>query len=298
MTEAGFADRLIEAVRRIGAPLCIGVDIFPERIPALFGDARADPRAIANFTAEIIALAPARASIIKPQLGLFEPYGAEGFEIARAACAEAKQSGLLVLLDAKRGDIGTTAEGYARASLGRAPGFDADCVTINPYLGLDSLEPFFKAAEAAKKGVAVLVRTSNPGARDVQDLEAAGEPVWAHVAKMLAPQAERLRGASGWSGLMVVAGATWPAEAKKLRGLLPNALFLVPGYGAQGASAADAVAGFTPGPKGLEGGVVSSSRAILYPKGAEAAQSLAEWRALIAGAMDAAHAELAAAIRV
>lgn len=296
MNAAGaFADRLIEAVRRAGSPLCVGLDPFPEKIPALFGDARENLAALRDFFEGILDIAAGYAGVIKPQLGLFEPYGPEGVALARDLCAQAKARGLVVILDAKRGDIGTTAEGYARASLGPAPGFDADCVTINPYLGRDSLTPFISAAETAGKGVAVLVRTSNPGARDLQDLDCSGAPLWRRVAEMLAPDAERLRGVSGWSSLMVVAGATYPEEAKALRAVLPHALFLVPGFGAQGASAAEALAGFVPTPHGLEGGVVSSSRAVLYPKVADAAGSLVEWREAIASAMREAKAALAAA---
>jgi orotidine-5'-phosphate decarboxylase len=202
---------------------------------------------------------------------------------------------MIVLLDAKRGDIGTTAEGYARATLGPKPGFDADCVTVNPYMGLDTLEPFLSVAEREGKGVAVLVRTSNPGAGDVQDLQVGGAPVWRRVGEMLLGATQRLKGASGWSGLMAVAGATYPEEARALREAMPDALFLVPGYGAQGASAADAVAGFVTKAKGLEGGVVSSSRAVLYPQKAQAAKNMSEWRAAIGDAMAAAAAELRAA---
>jgi orotidine-5'-phosphate decarboxylase len=234
---------------------------------------------------------------VKPQLGFFEAFGAEGFKLAQELTREAQGRGLIVLVDAKRGDIGSTAEGYARALLGAKPGFDADAATVNPYLGLDSLEPFIETAEDLRKGVAVLVRTSNPGARDIQGLQADDAPVWTHVARMIAPETERLAGEGGWSGLMAVAGATWPAEAQELRRLLPRSLFLVPGYGAQGAGARDAVAGFVPGPQGrLEGGIVSSSRAILYPEGAQSASSLGDWRTLIGEAMDRARADLEAAI--
>ncbi|MGE0597207.1 MAG: orotidine-5'-phosphate decarboxylase [Hyphomonadaceae bacterium] len=295
---SAFADRLIEGVRRIDTPLCVGVDPFPERIPPLFGDARADCGALLRFGEAIVDIARAHAVVIKPQLGLFEPYGPEGVAAARAISTYAQAKGMLVILDAKRGDIGTTADGYARAALGPAPGFDADCVTVNPYLGRDSLEPFFAAAEARNKGVAVLVRTSNPGARDLQDLDVGGAPLWRRTAEMLAPFSARLRGASGWSGAMIVAGATYPDEARALREVLPHALLLVPGYGAQGASAADAVAGFTPGPHGREGGVISSSRAITYPPGAEAAATIGDWRNIIDAAMKAAAAELRAACNV
>lgn len=292
-----FADRLIEQIRRLGTPLCVGVDPFADRIPALFGDARSDVSAVEAFALALVEEAAARAPALKVQLGLFEPYGPEGVAAARAVCAAAQAAGLIVILDAKRGDIGTTADGYAAASLGPAPGFDADAVTVNPYMGRDTLEPFLAEAERRAKGVAVLVRTSNPGARDVQDLVSDGEPVWAHVARMLAPACDRLMGASGWSGLMAVAGATYPDEARRLRALMPRAIFLVPGYGAQGASAQDAVAGFAVGPNGREGGLVNASRSVAYPTGAREAGTLAEWRRLIADAMDAAARELGDAAR-
>ncbi|HYD72103.1 MAG TPA: orotidine-5'-phosphate decarboxylase [Candidatus Binatia bacterium] len=293
-----FADRLIDNVRRKNTPLCVGLDPFPENIPALFGDARQEIGAIERFCEAIIGIAAQHAGVFKPQVGLFEPFGPEGVRLAQEAVTEARAAGMVVILDAKRGDIGTTAEGYARASLGPAPGFDADCVTVNPYLGKDSLEPFLALAERDRKGVAVLVRTSNPGARDLQDLDVRGGPLWRRTAEMIAPESARLRGESGWSGLMAVAGATYPDEARALRQLLPEALFLVPGYGAQGASAADAVAGFLTKANGREGGVVNSSRGVTYPPAARAAKTLEDWRAAIGDAMAAAAAELRAACAV
>jgi orotidine-5'-phosphate decarboxylase len=290
---AVFADRLIDAVRRKDTPLCVGLDPFPEKIPALFG---ADCEGLGRFGEAIVNIAAEHAGVLKPQLGLFEQFGPEGVRIARDLVDQARAAGMVVILDAKRGDIGTTAEGYARASLGHAPGFDADCVTVNPYLGRDSLEPFLALAEREKKGVAVLVRTSNPGAKDLQDLSFNGQALWENVAAMIAGDSARLRGESGWSGLMAVAGATYPEEARKLRKLLPDALFLVPGYGAQGASASDAAAGFVTKAKGREGGVISSSRAVTYPPAAQSAKSIDEWRAAVSEAMAAAAAELRAAV--
>ena len=289
-----FADRLVESVRAKNTPLCVGLDPFPERIPTLFG-AENSLAALQAFSESIVAIAADHAGALKPQLGLFEPFGAEGVRIAQELTAQARAAGLVVILDAKRGDIGTTARGYARATLGPAPGFDADSVTINPYMGKDSIEPFLALAERAGKGVAVLVRTSNPGARDLQDLDVGGAPLWRRTAEMIAPESVRLIGVSGWSGLMAVAGATYPDEARALRAVLPEALFLVPGYGAQGASAADAVAGFIAKARGREGGVVNSSRAVLYPQAAQAAATLTAWRAAIHDAMQAAAAELRAA---
>lgn len=293
---AAFADRLIEGVRRAGSPLCVGLDPFADKIPALFGNIETAPAdTLLSFATAFIDIAAKHACVVKPQLGLFEQFGETGYAAARMLTKYARDSGLLVILDAKRGDIGTTAEGYARATLGGPPGFGADCVTVNAYMGLDTLEPFLTLAEREAKGVAVLVRTSNPGAGDVQDLQVGGAPLWRRLAEMLGPAAARLKGASNWSGLMAVAGATYPDEARALREAMPHALFLVPGYGAQGASAADAVAGFVASQRGLEGGVVNSSRAVAYPAPAQAAKSLADWRTAIAEAMAAAKAELQAA---
>lgn len=293
---AAFADRLIEAVRAKRTPLCVGLDPFADKVPALFGDMRGDPAAVlVKFGTSLIDIATKHAGVLKPQLGLFEQFGEMGYAAARVLTEYARAAGMIVILDAKRGDIGTTAEGYARATLGPKPGFDADCVTVNPYLGKDTLAPFVTLAQRAGKGVAVLVRTSNPGAGDVQDLQVGGAPVWRRIAEMLAPETEQLKGASGWSGLMAVAGATYPEEARALREAMPSALFLAPGYGAQGASAADAVAGFVSSRQGLEGGVVSSSRGVTYPEAAQAAKSMAEWRAAIDAAIAAAASELRAA---
>jgi orotidine-5'-phosphate decarboxylase len=292
---AAFADRLIESVRRRNTPLCVGLDPFPDRIPALFGDAREEIAAIARFGEAIVALAAQHVGVFKPQLGLFEPFGPDGVRVAQEIVTEARAAGMVVILDAKRSDIGSTAEGYARATLGPAPGFDADCVTVSPYLGKDSLEPFIALAERERKGVAVLVRTSNPGARDLQDLALAGRALWESVALMIGDASKRLRGAEGWSGLMAVAGATYPDEARRLRALLPDSLFLVPGYGAQGGRAEDALAGFVKKAKGREGGVVNSSRAVTYPEPAQRAKTMEDWRAAIGDAMAAAAAELRAA---
>lgn len=275
-----FADRLIERARALG-PLCVGLDPFPERIPALFGP---DPvRAIEDFCGEVLSLAASQAAAVKPQLGLFEPFGADGVAAAQRLCARARHLGLPVILDAKRGDIGTTADGYAEAALGEA--FGADCVTVNPYMGLDTLEPFVARAASRGKGVAVLVRTSNPGAADFQELDCGGAPLWARVAERLQPLAARLADGDGWSGLMAVVGATAPQEAREARRLMPRNLFLVPGFGAQGATAEEALAGFVPGPAGLEGGVVNASRSVLYPDAARSAGDVVSWRSAISQAM-------------
>jgi orotidine-5'-phosphate decarboxylase len=162
---------------------------------------------------------------------------------------------------------------------------------------MDSLEPFFAAAHAGGAGVFVLLRTSNPGAGDLQDLAVRDRPVYQRLADLLQPLALRLRGPSSeWSGLGVVVGATWPDESRRVRELLPGSLFLVPGYGVQGAPAADAVAGFVRGPTGqLEGGLVNASRALGFPADASDG-SIASWERSVDEALARAIAELGDAV--
>ena len=195
-------------------------------------------------------------------------------------------------MDAKRGDIGSTAQGYAAAYLAEDAPFVCDALTVNPYMGLDTIEPYVHLAERTGKGVMVLARTSNPGSADYQARNLDGAPLYARVVESLAPMIERLKGTSGWSGLMLVAGATGPTEARTLRSLAPNALFLVPGYGAQNAGALDAVAGFVGG----EGGCVNASRSVTFPSGIENAGSVSDWETIIVSAIDAAQADLKQAL--
>ncbi|MEL6724382.1 MAG: orotidine-5'-phosphate decarboxylase [Pseudomonadota bacterium] len=280
-----FADRFVAAVRTHG-PLCVGIDPHAGRIPDLFGGDT--PEGLETWGRAIIEAATGRVGIVKPQVGLFERHGWEGMRAFAAVCAAAKDAGLLVLADAKRGDIGSTAEGYATAYLAEESPFACDALTVNPYMGLDTLEPHVRLAEQSGKGVIVLARTSNPGSANYQARDLEGAPLFARIVESLAPMIERLEGAYGWSGLMLVTGATGPDEARQLRQLAPTALFLVPGYGAQGAGASEAVAGFVNG----EGGCVNASRSVTFPKGSEGAGSKQDWQTLIESAIDAAQLDL------
>jgi orotidine-5'-phosphate decarboxylase len=284
-----FADRLVQAVEKHG-PLCVGIDPHAGRIPDLFGGDT--PEGIANWGIAIAQAAAGHAGILKPQAGLFERHGWEGMRALAKVCDAAKEVGFIVLMDAKRGDIGSTAEGYASAYLKTDAPFACDALTVNPYMGLDTLEPHVRAAEDSGKGVIVLARTSNPGSADYQARNLEGAPLYARVVESLAPMMERLKGSSGWSGLMLVTGATGPDEARKLRALAPQALFLVPGYGAQGAGAQDAVAGFVNG----HGGCVNASRSVTFPQGTETAGNQAEWGNLIREAIRSAQHDLKSAI--
>ena len=280
-----FADRFIEATRHYG-PLCVGIDPHAGRIPELFGGDT--PEGLEKWGISVVKAIVGRAGIVKPQVALFERHGWEGMRALSRVLDAAKAADLIVLADAKRGDIGSTAEGYAAAYLSDDAAFPCDALTINPYMGLDTIEPHVRAAEASCKGVIVLARTSNPGSADYQARDLEGAPLFARVVESLAPMIERLKGDSGWSGLTLVTGATGPDEARHLRNLAPKALFLVPGYGAQGAGASDAVASFVNG----EGGCVNASRSLTFPSGSESAPSFDAWRDLVTQAIDLSQADL------
>lgn len=291
-----FADRLVAGVREKG-PLCVGVDPHASMIPALFG--APGPEAAARWGVALVERCVGRVAVVKPQAGLFERWGAKGMAALEQVCAAATRAGLIVILDAKRGDIGSTAEGYAEGYLGAASSCPCDAITVNPYMGVDTIEPFVVTAEREGKGVVVLARTSNPGSRDFQQQLIDGEPLYLRVARALGPMIERLRGQeTRWSGLMLVAGATGPQEAARLRAAAGDALFLVPGYGAQGAGARDALAGFVRGPHGLEGGVVNASRSVAMPDSAKAVAAARDWESAIELAITAAQADLVEAARL
>jgi len=284
-----FADRFVAQVEAFG-PLCVGIDPHAGKIPALFGGDT--PDGLRNWGEAIVHQAASRAGIVKPQVGLFERHGWRGLQALERVCETARDAGLLVLMDAKRGDIGSTAEGYAAAYLAKDAPFFCDALTVNPYMGRDTLEPHIRVAEATGKGVIVLARTSNPGAADYQLKHYDGKPLFGHVVESLAPLMHRLTGNSGWSGLMLVAGATGPDEAVGIREMAPQSLFLVPGYGAQGAGASDAVAGFVDG----QGGCVNASRSVTFCESDADNRDILLWQQQIGEAIEAAQADLSAAL--
>jgi orotidine-5'-phosphate decarboxylase len=269
-----FADRLIEAVRRSKNPVLVGIDPRPEDFPPGFlkkfpGDHRqAVAGALRAFGDAVVDVVSPRVPAVKFQAAYYEAYGPEGLAALHASAAHARSRGLIVLIDGKRNDIGSTAEAYAQAYLGRVPvgghaepSWDCDALTINPYLGSDGVTPFVATAAAEGNGVFVLVRTSNASAVEFQDLVADGRPLYRHVAERLARWAAPVRGASGYSLVGAVVGATYPAELAEIRETLPGVLFLVPGYGAQGGTARDVAAAFDG--DGL-GAIVNNSRGLTY----------------------------------
>lgn len=285
-----FATRLTEGVKRFG-PLCVGIDPHPGMVPALFGGDTA--RGLEYWGKALVEVAAGKVAVVKPQSGFFERLGPGGMAALASIVRAARDAGLLVLMDAKRGDIGSTAEGYAEAFLSPGAFFESDALTVNPYLGLDTLEPFAKRAAAHGKGLVILVRTSNPGAADFQLLDVGGKPLYVRVAESLRPLTERLMSPCGWSNLMMVVGATAPEEARRVRSAAPNALFLVPGFGAQGGRPGDAMAGLVHHGNFVEGGVISASRSINFPPGAAGAADVDAWQGAILAAIEAARAELA-----
>jgi len=247
MSAAGhFADRLAAAVERKGAPLCVGLDPDPALMPEGVG--------VAEFCRGIVDAVAEVAVAVKPQAAFFEAHGATGWAELVEVCGYAREAGLLVIADGKRGDVPSTARAYAAAF---AP--LADAVTVNPYLGEDSLEPFF-AHDGL--GVLALVKTSNPGSADIQDLPLEdGRPVWQHVAGLVDRWGADLIGDSGLSSVGAVVGATHPEVLETVRSLMPNAVLLLPGVGAQGGRPEDLAPAFAAGPASA---LPSASRSVLY----------------------------------
>ena len=296
-----FADRLVLRARRLGHPLCAGLDPFLDRIPDLFrdgtmapGDQRTAP-AVARFLTAFLDRVAGRVVVVKPQIAMFERLGWPGIKALHEVIEHARARDLPVLLDAKRGDIGSTAENYAAAYLDDDSPIQADAITLNPYLGRDTLEPFTARARRGK-GLLVLLKTSNPGSADLQNLAVAGRPLFLTLADKLHEIGTGLTGpATGFSNLGVVFGATHPEDAAAARAALPDAVFLIPGYGAQGGGADAAVLTFVNRGHGPEGGVVSSSRGLLFPDGADTGAA-ADWEAAIDGALTHAIDDLGGAL--
>jgi orotidine-5'-phosphate decarboxylase len=282
----GFGARVLEAVRRAGTPLVLGIDPRREDVPPACS--------LDRFCRTLVDLAAEeRLAAVKPQVAFFEALGPAGMAGYAELLAYARERGVLAIADVKRGDIGSTAEAYAAAFFGPRAPFRADAITASPYLGGDSLDPLIRAAEGDAAGVFVLVRTSNPGAADLQELaDAGGRPLFERVAALVAARAEATRDASGYGAVGAVVGATSPAAGAALRRALPSAVLLAPGVGAQGARAADLGPFFDP--RG-EGALVPVSRAI---SGAwrERPEASGDWKDACRAAIRRLRAELTAAV--
>ena len=257
------ADRLVAAVARVGNPTVVGLDTRREHLPWEFipkGDSAAEVSlAITDYNMALIDLLSPIVGCVKVQIACYEALGLCGMRAFSKTLCYARERGMVTIADAKRNDIGSTAKEYAEAFLGDGD-FAADFVTVNPYLGEDGIEPFLDRCRANGRGIFVLVKTSNPSSAQLQDLESDGLKIYEHVARLVDSWGSSLIGESGFSSVGAVVGATWPQQAAELRKIMTKTPFLVPGYGAQGATGKDVAASFTS--EGT-GAVVNASRSIL-----------------------------------
>jgi len=297
-----FADRLADAVRRMGNPVCVGLDPRWESLPAGFheksdGTIDEKARAYARFCNEVSDVVAPLVPVVKVQAAFFEELGPAGMAAMANVISHAQQGGLLVILDGKRNDIGSTAEAYARGYLGRESAWHVDALTVSPYLGDDSLTPFVDVANERGAGVFVLVKTSNPGGRMLQDLQCDGRALYARVAEHVDALATKSAGACGYGCVGAVVGATYPEQLAELRRAMPHTWFLVPGFGSQGGTAADVGSAFDG--QGL-GAIINNSRGIVFahrkPAFAERFGA-SRWQDAVNAATREMIAELEAAIR-
>jgi orotidine-5'-phosphate decarboxylase len=271
-----FGDRLAGLVAARASQIVLGLDPDPAHLwPAALDAATATgppaeraARAVAAHCQFAIEAVAEQCVAVKPQVACFERLGAPGWAALERVVQSARAAGLLVIADAKRGDIGVTAAAYAQAffdgtatPFGVVPGLGVDALTVNPLLGIDSLEPFVTVARARGAGLFVLVRTSNPGAADVQELAlASGEPVSDRLAGIVADLGAPGIGAAGLSDIGAVVGATAPGRLEALRARMPRTIFLLPGVGAQGARVEALASAFAPG---RAGGLIAAARGIV-----------------------------------
>ena len=273
-----IADLLTERIIKTKNPTVIGLDPDLRKIPACYKKAQENnqtplfsaAQAILEFNRDIIDTVSPFIPAVKPQIAFYEKYGSYGVVAFEKTVAYAKSKGLVVITDAKRNDIGNTAKAYADAHLGtvevldctRVVAFDADFLTVTPFLGSESIYPFVSVCKDNNKGIFVLVKTSNSSSGEIQDvITKSGLTVSQSIAKYIDENAQSFMGEYGYSSIGAVVGATYPEEAETLRKLMPRSYFLVPGYGAQGGTAHDILPCFNT--DGL-GAVVNSSRGILY----------------------------------
>jgi len=262
-----FGDRLSAAVRRTGNPVCVGLDPRWEQLPeALAAPVDSNDRtrcasAYVQFCRGVVDVVGGLVPVVKPQVAFFEQLGPAGMQALAETIAYARAAGLLVIVDGKRNDIGSTAEAYADAFLGADSPWGGDALTVSPYLGDDSLSPFVDVAVQRDAGLFVLAKTSNPGGGQFQDLACDERPLYVHVAEHIERLAAAHVGSCGYGPIGAVVGATYPQQMVDLRCIMPHAWLLVPGYGSQGATARDVAPAFDS--NGL-GAIVNNSRGIIF----------------------------------
>lgn len=266
-------DKLIDRIRETNNPTVIGIDPKYDMIPECIKNKYEQnmegvAKAIEEFNKALIDATFDIIPAVKINIAFYEMYGLEGMKVFEETCKYAKEKGMLVMADIKRGDIGSTSKAYSNAFLGRTQIgekeekiYDVDFVTLNPYMGIDSVKPFIEDCKKYNKGAFIIVKTSNPSSGDLQDLKLEnGEEVYTRVAKLVEEWGEDLRGKYEYSSISAVVGATYPKQLKDLRKTAPHTFFLIPGYGAQGGKAEDIALGFDS--NGI-GGIVNSSRGLM-----------------------------------
>ena len=269
-------DRLIHQIEMKENPTVVGLDPRLDFVPAFIKEEAYEswgktPKAAAwaflKYNKAIIDAVYDLVPAVKPQVAMYEQFGPEGIQAYIDTILYAKEKGLIVIGDIKRSDIASTAEAYADGHIGKVKVEDEafevyheDSITLNPYLGYDSIEPYIKHCKDYDKGLFILVKTSNPNSGEIQDLDLGGEKLYERVGKLVSDWGKELIGKKGYSQVGAVVGATHPEQAKRLRELMPHTFFLVPGYGAQGATAKDLAVCFD---KNGLGAIVNSSRGII-----------------------------------
>ncbi|MDE7267826.1 MAG: orotidine-5'-phosphate decarboxylase [Lachnospiraceae bacterium] len=269
-------DKLIEKIKKTGAPIVVGLDpmmkFVPEHIKKTAFASKGETlegaaEAIWLYNKEIIDNICDLIPAVKPQIAMYEQFGIPGLVAFQKTVDYCKGKGLVVIGDIKRGDIGSTSSAYATAHLGKVQvgssvcvAFNEDFVTVNPYLGTDGVQPFIDVCKEEKKGLFILVKTSNPSSGEFQDRLIDNRPLYEHVGEKVAAWGEQLMGTNGYSYVGAVVGATYPEQGKVLRKIMPQSFILVPGYGAQGASGKDLVHFFD---DNRLGAIVNSSRGII-----------------------------------
>lgn len=266
-------DNLIEKIKKTNNPTVMGLDPRYEMLPKCVTNKyppnlEGVSKAIIEFNKALIDATYDIIPAIKPQIAFYEMYGIPGMESFKETCRYAKEKGMIVIADIKRGDIGSTATGYSNAFLGKTKIgeeeqsiYDVDFVTVNPYMGTDCVKPFIEDCKKYDKGIFILAKTSNPSSGELQDLKLENQKeVYVQIAELVEKWGEELRGKYQYSSVAAVVGATYPEQLKQIRKVAPHTYFLIPGYGAQGGKANDIALGFDS--KGL-GGIVNASRSLM-----------------------------------
>jgi orotidine 5''-phosphate decarboxylase, subfamily 2 len=251
-------EKLSELISKKSNPTVMGLDPMLNYVPQFIRDGKSISEALFEFNKGLIDCTADLIPAVKPQSAFYEQYGSEGMKALDMTVEYAAKAGLYVILDVKRNDIGSTAEAYATAFLSEGTGID--CITVNPYLGIDGIKPFITKAKETGKSMFILVKTSNPSSSDFQDLDCGGLPLYRRVADKVVEWGSDSIASDGYNVCGAVIGATHPKQLEELRVVMPNTFILVPGYGAQGGTAQDLISAFD---KNGNGAIVNSSRGLM-----------------------------------